>query len=82
MALQQLNQVIPDVIFMDINMPGVNGIEATRSIHRESPQIRIIGLSMHDDPDHAQAMRAAGAVSYQSKDCSASELVFAIRTCF
>jgi PAS domain S-box-containing protein len=73
--------LLPDVILMDINMPVVNGIEATRCIHREAPQIQIIGLSMHEDPDHARNLRTAGAVGYQNKDCAATELVFAIRAC-
>jgi PAS domain S-box-containing protein len=80
-AIELTRRLMPDVILMDVNMPGINGIEATRSIHQESPQIRIIGLSMHEDPDHAAAMRTAGAVGYQNKDCAAAELVFAIRAC-
>ena len=66
---------------MDISMPRVNGIEATRIIHREYPDIRIIGLSMYEDQERAQAMRDAGASDYKTKGCAASELVSAIHGC-
>jgi DNA-binding NarL/FixJ family response regulator len=64
---------------MDINMPLLNGIEATRIIHREAPSIRIIGLSMHEEEERAEAMHAAGAVGYKNKTCPVAELVAAVR---
>ncbi|KJS32829.1 MAG: hypothetical protein VR64_04635 [Desulfatitalea sp. BRH_c12] len=73
---QQLN---PHVILMDISMPGINGIEATRVIHAQSPGIRIVGLSMYEDEERAEVMRQAGAVGYKSKTCPVSELVAAVR---
>ncbi len=71
----------PDVILMDISMPRVNGIEATRIIQRECPGIKIIGLSMHEDIERSLAMRDAGAVGYLTKGCEPTELISAIRNC-
>jgi len=71
----------PDVVVMDINMPGINGIEATRILSRTLPETRIIGLSMHVDPHIAKTMREAGAVAYFSKGEAAGGLVEAIRAC-
>jgi PAS domain S-box-containing protein len=80
-AVELARKLKPDVILMDINMPELSGVEATRAIHEELPGIRIIGLSMHDDPQFAQSMFEAGAVDYKNKGCAAAELVSAIREC-
>ena len=69
----------PDVILMDINMPTMNGIEATRIIHARYPEICIIGLSMHDDTGMAQQMLAAGAAHFTYKGNPACELKSLIR---
>ncbi|HSB54857.1 MAG TPA: response regulator, partial [Gemmatimonadales bacterium] len=63
-AIEVARQTAPDVILMDINMPVMNGIDATRAIHAESPAIRVIGLSVFDDPEQSDAMRQAGAAGY------------------
>ena len=71
----------PNVILMDISMPDINGIEATRVIYEQHPEVAIIGLSMHDDPEKERAMRVAGAADFKTKGCAAAELLAAIRGC-
>jgi signal transduction histidine kinase/CheY-like chemotaxis protein len=78
-ALQKARDLHPDVILMDLGMPKMNGIEATRKIHSEMPDVRVIGLSIYDEKERANAMYAAGAVAYLSKSCSVSVLTAAIR---
>ena len=69
----------PDVVTMDVNMPGMNGVEATRAIHSDFPRICILGLSMFEESEQAAAMRAAGAAEYFSKSASFDSLLAAIR---
>jgi PAS domain S-box-containing protein len=78
-AVALAHRIRPDVILMDINMPVMNGMEATRRIHAELPATRIIGLSMHTVEDQAEAMRAAGAVDYLNKGGSPNVLLSSIR---
>lgn len=78
-AVELSRRLSPHVILMDINMPVLNGIEATRIIHRESPSVRIIGLSMHEAEDRADMMRTAGAIGYKNKTCPVAELIAAVR---
>lgn len=70
--------LVPDVIIMDITMTGLNGIEATRLIHKKQPHIRIIALSMHSDRRFVSGMLDAGASGYLLKDCAFEELANAI----
>ena len=79
-AVALARQLRPDVITMDIAMPGMDGIAATRAIHAEFPAIRIIGLSMFEEPDRAAAITEAGAVRYLTKSGLIEALVAAVRT--
>jgi DNA-binding NarL/FixJ family response regulator len=78
-AVEKARQLQPDVILMDINMPVMDGIQATRIIRSELPYIRIIGLSMHDRQDQEDQMKQAGASAYCTKDGSTDALLSAIR---
>ncbi|HPQ69116.1 MAG TPA: response regulator transcription factor [bacterium] len=81
-ALNYVEKMRPDVILMDIAMPDINGIEATRQIKAANPEIRILALSMHSDQRFVGDMLRAGATGYLLKDCAGAELVQAIRTVY
>ncbi len=79
-GFQLLKKLQPDLVLMDVAMPDLNGIEATRMIVEEYPDIRIIALSMHDNSHFITGMFTAGAKGYLLKDCPAAELIEAIET--
>lgn len=80
-AVELTERLNPDVVLMDVNMPHLDGVAATRIIHATHPHICIIGLSGFDDPEFADRMTAAGAVTYLSKNDSPSAILAAIRSC-
>ena len=79
-AVQMASELAPDVVVMDIGLPDMNGIEATRRIASCAPGTKVIGLSMHSDRRFVKGMLAAGAKGYLLKDCAFEELARAIRT--
>ena len=79
MILRMARDLQPDVIIMDVAMPDLNGIEATRQIVGELPGVKIIALSMHDDRRFVLNMLKAGAAGYMIKDCAFKDLAKAIR---
>ncbi|WP_339659630.1 response regulator transcription factor [uncultured Polaribacter sp.] len=74
------SKLLPDVVVMDVAMPGLNGIEAAKQIHKAFPDIKIIGLSMHSTKQFIQGMFKAGAYGYLLKDGDSDELITAITT--
>lgn len=78
-AVEQCRHLAPDVVVMDIAMPRLNGIEATKRILTENSAIKVIGLSMHADGQFVLEMLRAGAAGYLLKDCAQQDLAQAIR---
>jgi len=79
-VLRLAQELKPQVVIMDISMPDLNGIEATRQMLAESPGVKVIALSMHSDSLFVLNMLKAGASGYLLKDCALEELIKAIRT--
>lgn len=79
-AVARVLAMQPEVVVMDIMMPGMNGIEATRRICRERPHIRVLCLSMNAERQYVVEVLRAGACGYLLKDCAGEELVQAIRS--
>ena len=79
-AVRLSEELAPDVVIMDVTMPDLNGVEATKKILSNSPDIKIIALSMHSDALFVTEMLKSGAAGYLLKDCAFEELTRAIRT--
>jgi CheY-like chemotaxis protein len=80
-ALELARQWRPNVVVTDVSMPGMDGVELTRALLREKPDIKVLGLSMHIEKDVAAAMREAGAIGYLTKGGVTEDLIAAIRAC-
>jgi two-component system response regulator NreC len=78
-ALEMVRQLVPDVVLMDIAMPILGGLEATRRIHKEFPAVKVLALTQYDDREYVFPVLEAGASGFLSKTAASSELTAAIR---
>lgn len=78
-AVQQADQLVPDVVLIDINMPVMSGLEVTRILKRRHPQTGVIVLTMHEDDEQLFHAIRVGAAAYITKDVEASEVIKLIR---
>ncbi len=81
-AIRQIRKNKPDVILMDVSMPGIGGLEATRKITQSSPDLKIIAVTVHDDDPFPARLLEAGAAGYITKGCDVEEIVSAIRSVY
>ncbi len=79
-AVEMCSSCSPEVVLMDMKMPGMDGVTATRLIHQQHPSVRILALTSFKEGNLIQNALAAGAIGYLLKDVSAEELVRAIRS--
>lgn len=79
-ALEVAGRVNPDVMVMDITMPGMDGMEATRRLRELHPQVKVLALTVHEDKQYFFEMLACGAAGYVTKQAAAEELVAAIHS--
>jgi DNA-binding NarL/FixJ family response regulator len=79
-AVELTRELLPDVVIMDVTMAGLNGIEATRLISSEFPEVKVIALSIHSQRRFIADMLSAGAAGYILKECLFDELVQAIQS--
>jgi two-component system, NarL family, response regulator NreC len=78
-ALKVVGSLNPDVLVLDLMMPGLNGLEVARQVHKNSPKVGIVVLSMHDDEGFVLEALANGVSAYVLKDSNSSDLVLAVR---
>ena len=79
-AVDQACKLCPDIIVMDILLPDINGVEATRAIHAKRPDVKVLALSNHFGAGLVQAVRNAGAMGYVRKSLAFEELIPALRS--
>jgi len=81
-AIRQIRKQKPDVILMDISMPGIGGLEATRKITQVSPDMKVIVVTIHDDEPFPARLLEAGAAGYITKGCDVDEIIQAIQSVY
>ena len=79
-AIRQTKDLTPDVVLMDVQMPGIGGLEATRKMVRNNPDLKILALTVCDDEPYPSRLLQAGAAGYITKGCDPDEMIRAIRT--
>jgi DNA-binding NarL/FixJ family response regulator len=79
-AIQAVQKLRPDVVLMDLSMPVMDGLDATRVIKSKFPEVRVIILTMHDVDCFSEVAFKAGAFMYLNKECSPNEIIKAIMT--
>lgn len=79
-AIEKTQQLKPDVLLIDIGMPQMNGIDATRQLKKETPEVKIIAVSMHSDRQYVKGILEAGADGYLLKNCTYHQLTDAIKS--
>jgi len=79
-VIEQCRELQPDIVLMDINMPNCSGVEATETLYKEMPEVKVIILSIHDDESYVFETLRKGASGYLLKDMETESLIEAIRT--
>jgi len=79
-AVLLAKELVPDVVVMDVHMPGIGGLEATRKMVRHNPDIKILALTVYEDEPYPSRFLQAGASGYITKGCDPEEMIRAIRT--
>jgi two-component system, NarL family, nitrate/nitrite response regulator NarL len=79
-AIQKVKELAPDIVLMDLNMPGMDGLTVTETVRKESPQTKVLVLSMHSNREYVLRIVKAGARGYVLKDAPPDELIKAIET--
>ncbi len=78
-AVSQVKQIMPHVVVMDVSMPDLNGLAATRAVKEAAPEVAVVALTRHSDDAYVQEMLGAGASGYVLKQSASTELLRAIR---